>query len=96
MSRHFVNKVIRAAMISDAGFAAFTADTAAFIAPYDLTEPEKGALLERDFPALYAMGAHPFLLNALVMMFAEPGNERAHAAAYRASIAPYGRPDFGT
>ena len=96
MSRHFVNKVLRAVELSDDEFARYRKDIGAFVAPFDLTPAERKAFIDEDYAALYALGAHPFLLNAFIMMFAPRGAERAHADAYRESIVPYGYPSFDT
>ena len=96
MSRHYVNKILRAVSLSDEEFARYRKDAGAFVAPFDLTPAERRAFIDEDYATLYALGAHPFLLNAFIMMFAPRGQERAHADAYRASIAPYGYPTFDT
>ena len=62
------------------------------------TEEERRALIERDIPALYALGAHPFLLLTIMI----PVYERqfpdfiTFAHAFRDSIADLGRPEFRT
>lgn len=43
----------------------FMAERDALVAEYGLTEPERRALLEPDFHALYRMGVHSLLLAPL-------------------------------
>lgn len=96
MSRYYVNKVLRAASIDEDEFKRYRADVAAYLDSFELTSAERRAFLDEDYPNLYALGAHPFLLNSFVMMFADPKNERAHAESFRDSITPYGHPSFDT
>ena len=62
------------------------------------TDEERRALVERDIPALYALGAHPFLLLTLMIPVYERqfGDFLAFAHEFRNQIADLGRPDFGT
>jgi hypothetical protein len=63
MSVYQVNKLCHR-MLRDLEFrAAMKNDTAAAIAPYDLTENEKHALIAGDVARLFEMGVHPFLLS---------------------------------
>jgi hypothetical protein len=62
------------------------------------TVEERRALVERDIPALYALGAHPFLL--LTVMIPVYENQFpdfiTFAHEFRNKIADLGHPDFGT
>jgi hypothetical protein len=63
MSVYQINKLCHR-MLRDLEFrAAMKNDTAAAIAAYDLTEPEKNALVTGDVARLFEMGVHPFLLS---------------------------------
>lgn len=63
MSVYQINKLCHR-MLRDLEFrAAMKDDTAATIAAYDLTEPEKNALVAGDVARLFEMGVHPFLLS---------------------------------
>ena len=62
MSRYAVNKVLWQVARDDTLAAAYQQSPQAFLANRGLTAEEYRQLLERDFPALFAAGAHPFLL----------------------------------
>ena len=62
MSRYAVNKVLWQVARDDDLAAAYTADPETFLAGRGLNEEEHRQLLERDYPAMFAAGAHPFLL----------------------------------
>ena len=62
MSRYAVNKVLWTVARDDAKAAAYMASPDAFLADFALTAEERRQLLERDFGAMFAAGAHPFLL----------------------------------
>ena len=63
-----------------------------------LTPEERLAFVERDWAALYAMGAHPYLLWHVVrsVHVAEGEDVREVSARYVESIRPHGHPDFAT
>ena len=62
------------------------------------TDAERRALIDRDIPALYALGAHPFLLLTLMIPVYEKEfpDFLAFAQAFKAQIADLGRPSFRT
>ena len=62
MSRYAVNKALWEIARDDEKAARFMADPAAFLADRGLTVEEHRQLLDRDFGAMFAAGAHPFLL----------------------------------
>ena len=65
MSVYHLNKLCHR-MLRDFDFrAAMQRDPAAPIAPYDLTNEERTALLAGDVARLFEMGVHPFLLSFL-------------------------------
>jgi hypothetical protein len=59
---------------------------------------ERRALIERDIPALYALGAHPFLLLTIMIPVYEDQfpDFISFAHEFRNSIADLGHPDFST
>ena len=62
MSRYAVNKVLWEVARDDAKAAAYMAEPEAFLEGRPLTTEEHRQLAERDFGAMFAAGAHPFLL----------------------------------
>lgn len=108
MSAYMLNKFMRAVEMSDDAVRAYVADPAAFVAswldgapgpdqrPDDrvLTEAERAAFAAGDYAALYALGAHPYLLwhfTEAVYIHETPWpelNER-----YREAVRPHGYPD---
>ena len=62
MSRYAVNKVLWQVARDDEMAAVYKATPETFLAGRGLTAEEHRQLLERDFAALFAAGAHPFLL----------------------------------
>ena len=95
MSRYGVDKVLRQLMIEEQAAARFRQDAVGFLVGRDLTDEERLALETFDYRALYAMGAHPFLLNAFVTQLWK-GDRRSMMQEYRAAVAPLGHPDFST
>ena len=57
-----------------------------------------GTIAKCDIPAVYALGAHPFLLLTLMIPVYEHqfGDFLTFAHEFRNKIADLGRPDFGT
>lgn len=112
MSRFDVNKFMTYVDDDDSRVEAFHADPETFVDDWEsrgaagrlpvadggvLTIDERRALIERDYGALYAMGAHPYLLlhfaRALdVIIDGMPWPE--FVTRYRAAVAPHGFPDF--
>ena len=63
-----------------------------------LSEEERRALSAMDYEALYAMGAHPFILWTTMLPYLQ-GDEpdfRKVAERYKERIRKYGRPDYAT
>ena len=65
MSIFAVNHLCREVLRDHSFRAAMRADPAAALAPLDLTEEERHALLAGDVGALYRMGTNAFLMNYL-------------------------------
>ena len=62
MSRYAVNKVLWQVARDDALAAEYQETPERLLAGRGLTDEEHRQLLERDFAAMFAAGAHPFLL----------------------------------
>ena len=62
MSRYAVDKVLWQVARDGVAAEAYMASPSAFLAGRDLTADEHRQLIERDYAALFAAGAHPFLL----------------------------------
>ena len=95
MSRYLVDKILRQLNMDEGARQHFQANPAGFLSAYELAEAERAALLARDCPALYALGAHPFLVFGLLAAGAA-GDPRQVVADYVEAIAPYGDVDFAT
>ena len=63
MSIFAVNHLCREVLRDHAFRAAMKADPAKALAPLDLTDAERGALIAGDVGTLYRMGANAFLMN---------------------------------
>jgi hypothetical protein len=76
----------------------FTTDRAGFLDGYRLTGTERAAFEAWDYGALYAMGAHPFLLFQVVRSLAvrEGAAMPQIIEEYREAISPHGAPDYIT
>jgi len=96
MSKYQVDKVLREALMSDDANAAFAADPAAFLAGRELSDVEREALIARDYPKLYAGGAHPFLLNLFAIRQWPTAEILQRQMAYIRALADLGYPDFST
>lgn len=95
MSRYQVDKLLRVIARDEFARAEFLKDAAGFTKNCDLTDQERRALMEKDFRALYALGAHSFLLFAFVMSVF-PGDRKKLEEHYCSTIAPLGRIDYST
>lgn len=95
MSRYAVDKLLRQVVVDDQACQAFLDQRPAVLQTYALSDAEREALAALDYPGLYALGAHPFLLNGFLMR-TQSGDRASALAAYRAAIAPLGQPDFAT
>ena len=96
MSKYQLDKAIRRMIMDDDAHASFMKDPKETVAAWTLTEDEKKALATRDFGALYALGAHPFLLWNWAALVNIEENEKALVEKYLAGIRPHGYPDFST
>lgn len=47
----------------------FSADLPGILDEYDLTDPERDALVSQDYGALYRLGVHPYLLSQLARLY---------------------------
>jgi hypothetical protein len=111
MSRYMINKLMWEVEASDEALASFKADTPGFLdrwaaepprPPYPrggaLTSEERTAFERWDYAALYAMGAHPFLLWQFTKAVLVPEQMTAEELmkAYRAAVEQLGHPEFDT
>ena len=98
MSRYAVNKVMRAVNMDPDALADYRADAARFVEPVaDLTPAERQALAEKDYGALYAMGAHPYLLWSFAEAVHVPPMSRPDLVeSFRVAARAVGYPDFAT
>jgi hypothetical protein len=113
MSRYMVNKLMWDVDRSDDALATFKEDTAAFldnweslaerpVPPYPdgghLTDGERAAVEARDYGALYAMGANPFLLWQFARSVSVPDEMGIDEliVSFREAVSPHGYPDFAT
>ena len=95
MSRYLMDKVMRQVILDDSARRAYEEDPALFLRGFELLDEEREALIKIDYPKLYAMGAHPFLLVHFTRGV-WPGDRAALGREYGAALAPYGCPDFAT
>jgi hypothetical protein len=90
MSIYAVNRACRQLLHDQAFRQAMVADPASALAPLDLTEAERAALLAGEVGELHLMGANAFLMGYLVRyaiggMTLQTFNTRMRAVADRAS-----------
>ena len=97
MSRYQMDKAMRQIVRNRDDREAFLKDREVFLKDRDLTDDERKAIIEVDYPKLYAIGAHPFLLYLLVNALGVlPKDHREARLEYCNKIAPHGRPDYST
>lgn len=113
MSKYMIDKFMRSVEMSDAAVSEYVADPAAFVeawlaepsgpdAPTDdraLTTDERDAFAEVDHEALYALGAHPYLLWHFIEAvrtheFGDGFGWRDLVERYRADVTPHGAVDY--
>ena len=113
MSRYMVNKLLWEVESSGDNLDTFKHDPAGFVASWELaaatpqppypaggtlTDEERRACVDVDFAALYAMGAHPYLLwhfvRAVLVSDTMPVEELSDAL--KRAVKPLDRPDFTT
>jgi hypothetical protein len=82
----------------DQSLRGFAADPAGFLAGRRLSHDERVALEAWDLGALYALGAHPFILwQAVRSLSVLRGEELGDLIGrYRAAVESHGYPDFAT
>lgn len=107
MSRYVVNKLMRTVNMDPVSLADYRADGPGYVRAFraaqraagheDLTENEVGALERYDYGALYAMGAHPYLLWSFIEAVLVPPMARAELVqSFREAATPAGYPDCAT
>jgi hypothetical protein len=98
MSRYQVDKLLRETVLDADALARYVAGPAAFLVGRDLAIDERRALVEQDYGALYALGAHPFLLwGWAARVDALRGGDKEHFRdRYSAAVRAHGYPDFST
>ncbi|MBO2449987.1 hypothetical protein J4573_22990 [Actinomadura barringtoniae] len=100
MSRYGINKFMRAVNMNPDALAAYIADPAAFVTAWPggrLAPDEVNALAQRDYGALYAFGAHPYLLWSFAEAVWVPEISRPDLVErYRQAALRCGYPDFST
>ncbi|WP_022888886.1 hypothetical protein [Agromyces italicus] len=113
MTKYMVDKFLRWVELSDERVAAYVDDPAAYVEGWlgaapgpeaatddrSLTDAERAAFVGRDFAALYALGAHPYLLWHFTEAvhaheFTPESGWRALVERYRAAVAPQGLVDY--
>ena len=113
MTRYMIDKFMRSVELSDAEVAEYVADPAAYVERWladaatparasddrELSDEERAAFAVRDFEALYALGAHPYLLWHFTEAvhaheFTPESGWRELVERYRAAVAPYGVVDY--
>lgn len=108
MSRYMLNKFMRSVEMSDAAVAAYVTDPAGFVRSWldggagpdqrpddrELTVEERRAFDGRDFAALYALGAHPYLLwHFTEAVYIHETTWPELNERYRSAVRPLGYPD---
>lgn len=107
MSRYVVNKLMREVNMRPESLAAYRDDAPAFVEAFrggqrsatqdDLGADEAAALAARDYGALYALGAHPYLLWSFIEAALVPPLPRPELVdAFRIAAAAVGYPDCAT
>jgi hypothetical protein len=105
MSTYTVNKLMRQVLLEQGGLAAWRADPGAAVARFraaqaaagldGLTAAEAAALGAVDYGALYALGAHPYLLWSFTEAVLVPPMSRPDLVeSFRVTAVGY--PDFAT
>lgn len=113
MTKYMVDKFMRYVELSDARVADYVDDPDAYVGAWlaggtgpegaaddrELTEAERAAFARRDYEALYALGAHPYLLWHFTEAvhaheFGEGFGWRDLVEQYRAAVAPQGVVDY--
>ncbi len=77
-------------------FQRYQEDRAGFLDGFDLTDGERNALEQADIARLYAMGAQPFILQALAMRLSNEPDIMTYFPKYINIVEPYGHPSYET
>lgn len=72
MSLYALQKLLRDVNRDPAAREAYFASPASFVERYELTGEERGALLDFDIAALYALGVHGLLLRPFTLLHKVP------------------------
>jgi hypothetical protein len=103
MSKYLMAKLMRRINAHEPALAAYKRDAAGFVAQWEaseghrLTDAERAAFAARDYGALYALGAHPFLLWSWTEAVWTPERPREDVVRdYKAQTGAVGYPDFST
>ena len=98
MSLYQVDKAIKMLThnLDPAPFQRYQQDRDGFLEGFDLTADERNALRRADIVQLYAMGAQPFILQALGMRLSNEPDIMAYFPKYIEIVAPYGHPNYET
>jgi hypothetical protein len=98
VSRYQVDKVLRETVLDAAALERFAAGPAAYLVGRNLSADERRALVEHDYGALYALGAHPFLLWgwAARIDVLRGGDKERFRDRYAAAVRPHSYPDYAT
>lgn len=84
MTRYALDKLLRQVILDDQACRAFLDERPGVLHTYDLSDAECEALEALDYPRLYVLGAHPFLLNGFLMR-TQTGDRASALAASHAS-----------
>jgi protocatechuate 4,5-dioxygenase alpha chain len=77
-----INRLIYEVRLDSAARERLLADPEGVMAEYDLTEPERAAVLARDFKGLVDLGGHPYLVAQLSrLLFGTANNRNTSTAA---------------
>ncbi len=103
MSKYLVNKFMHVVNMNEEAEDAYVENPPGFVARWEkgerlkFTPEERRALERRDYGALYAMGAHPFLLWSFTEAVWRREMDREELVKdYKAKAATAGYPDFET
>lgn len=98
MSRGLVNIVLYDIDQTEDTLTRFVQQRSGYLDAYPLSDEERAAFETWNYGALYAMGAHPFLLWQTVRSLAilDGVSIQDTVAEYRSQVTPHGYPDFIT